>query len=166
MKNAGTGASLRKLPRYKTDWRKICAMLPVYLEDGTNGTVITYLDGTEDAVPNRLCWVLDDLLQYLRSSRAVLAAQSRSVLGKKARRVPLMLSREFCLVPVKGREAIGAYDGMVGYILLQHVQNMVQQKGSTVVQFGDHAAVQVYDQYRTVQANLRRANAVYHYFSA
>lgn len=166
MKNAGTEASLRKLPRYKTDWRQICAIMPVYLDDGINGTVITYLDGTTDAVPNRLCWVLDDLLQYLRSSRAVLIAQSRSVLGKKARRVPLILSRDFCLVPVKGRKTNGANDKILGYILLQHVQNMIPQKGGAVVQFGDHAAVQVHDQYRTVQANLRRAKAVYHCVSA
>ena len=48
------------LPRYKTGWRQICAILPAYLPDGTNGTTITYLDGTMEKIPYRLCWVLND----------------------------------------------------------------------------------------------------------
>lgn len=27
--------SMWRLPRYKTDWRDICALLPAYLSDGT-----------------------------------------------------------------------------------------------------------------------------------
>ena len=82
----------------------------MYLPDGANGTEITYLDGTAEQIDKRLCWVLDDLLFHLRSSTEVLRRQSRMVLGKSARRVPLVLKQEFSLVPVKGREKIGEYD--------------------------------------------------------
>ena len=68
--------------------------MPVYLADGTNGTEITYLDGTAEQMDKRLCWVLNDLLFHLRSSTSVLMRQSRMVLGKTARRVPLVLKKE------------------------------------------------------------------------
>ena len=111
-----------KLPKYKTHWREICAILPVYLPDGINGTEITYLDGTKEHIPKRLCWVLDDILLHLRSSTDVLKKQSRMVLGKTARRVPLVLKKEFSLVPVKGREKVGEYDAVTGYIVLGHAE--------------------------------------------
>ena len=95
--------------------------MPVYLADGTNGTEITYLDGTVEQMDKRLCWVLNDLLFHLRSSTSVLMRQSRMVLGKPARRVPMVLKKEFSLVPVKGRERIGEYDSQTGYVVLNHV---------------------------------------------
>ena len=33
--------------RYCTEWDKICAILPAYLLDGTNGTHIYYIDGND-----------------------------------------------------------------------------------------------------------------------
>jgi hypothetical protein len=45
------------IPRYKRDWQNICALMPSYLEDGTNGTVVTYLDSSTEAVYYRLPWV-------------------------------------------------------------------------------------------------------------
>ena len=72
------------IPRYKRDWRSICALMPSYLDDGTNGTVVTYLDDSTEAVYYRLQWVLDDLLGYMHTSRAVLTKQSKAYLSKGA----------------------------------------------------------------------------------
>lgn len=147
-------------PRYKRDWRQICAILPAYLSDGTNGTEITYLDGTKDYIPNRHCWVLDDLLGYLRSSKAVLTAQSRRLLGDKVYRVPLILCDEFILVPVKGREAIGKYDSLLGYIVLHHVTQVAPDNKKTIIYFGSDVTVTVYDYPRTVRQNIERAKRI------
>ena len=160
MKANGNGAKLLNPPRYKQDWRQICAILPAYLPDGTNGTEITYLDGTKEYIANRLCWVLDDLLGHLRSSKAILTAQSRRLLGDKVYRVPLILCDEFILVPVKGREAIGKYDSLLGYIVLHYVTQIVRDNKKTIIYFGSDVTVTVYDYLRTVRQNIERANMI------
>ena len=144
-----------KLPKYKTHWREICAILPVYLPDGINGTEITYLDGTKEHIPKRLCWMLDDILLHLRSSTDVLKKQSRMVLGKTARRVPLVLKKEFSLVPVKGREKVGEYDAVTGYIVLGHTEKIIGADDDVHVQFTGGANVQVYDNPRTLADKIR-----------
>ncbi|MBQ5701966.1 MAG: hypothetical protein IIV70_00065 [Peptococcaceae bacterium] len=160
MKANGNGAKLLNPPRYKQDWRQICAILPTYLPDGTNGTEITYLDGTKEYIANRLCWVLDDLLGHLRSSKAILTAQSRRLLGDKVYRVPLILCDEFILVPVKGREAIGKYDSLLGYIVLHYVTQLVRDNKKTIIYFGSDVTVTVYDYLRTVRQNIERAKMI------
>ena len=160
MKANGNGAKLLNPPRYKQDWRQICAILPAYLPDGTHGTEITYLDGTKEYIANRLCWVLDDLLGHLRSSKAILTAQSRRLLGDKVYRVPLILCDEFILVPVKGREAIGKYDSLLGYIVLHYVTQLVRDNKKTIIYFGSDVTVTVYDYLRTVRQNIERAKMI------
>ncbi|MBO5140977.1 MAG: hypothetical protein J6B76_10055 [Peptococcaceae bacterium] len=142
------------MPRYKREWQNICALLPAYLDDGTNGTVVTYLDGTAEAVAYRLCWVVDDLLLHLHTSREVLTKRSRMYLGKNARRVPLIASPQLCLVPVKGREALMHNDGTVGYLVLAHVQDVIPRGDTNKVYFTGGTYVTVYDTTRTLWENL------------
>lgn len=148
------------LPRYQTDWQSICAILPAYLPDGTNGTEVCYLDGTRETVGARLCWVLDDLLGYLRTSQAVLARQSRKLLGARARRVPLVLHEQFCLVPVKGRVILGANDSTLGYVVLHHVRQVTPEPDGTCITFTGGLTVKVRDRGRTVWESVRRAKLV------
>ncbi|MBQ2036266.1 MAG: hypothetical protein II218_10195 [Peptococcaceae bacterium] len=134
--------------------------MPVYLADGTNGTEITYLDGTVEQMDKRLCWVLNDLLFHLRSSTSVLMRQSRMVLGKTARRVPLVLKKEFSLVPVKGRERIGEYDSQTGYAVLCHIQSLVQEGNRLFIRFKGGAEVRVYDNARILMKKIRNTRNV------
>lgn len=145
------------IPRYKRDWQTICALLPAYLENGTNGTVVTYLDGTTETVPYRLQWVLDDLLLYLHTGRAALVKQSRIYLGRNARRVPLIASQAFCLVPVKGREALLRNDGSTGYIVLNYVEDVIPRGNANSVYFTGGTDITVYDTTRTLWENLNLA---------
>ncbi len=142
------------IPRYKREWRSICALLPAYLHDGTNGTMVTYLDGSDEAVGYRIPWVLDDLLGYLRTSRAVLTRQSKAYLGKQARRVPLIASEEFSLVPVKGRDELAKGDGTVGYIVMEHVADVIPRGAVNTVYFQGGAGITVLDTTRTLWGNL------------
>ena len=134
--------------------------MPVYLADGTNGTEITYLDGTAEQMDKRLCWVLNDLLFHLKSSTSVLTRQSRMVLGKTARRVPLVLKQEFSLVPVKGRERIGEYDSQTGYAVLCHIQSLVQEGNRLFIRFKGGAEVRVYDNARILMKKIRNTRNV------
>lgn len=160
MKGNGRGERLLNPPRYKQEWRKICAILPAYLPDGTNGTEITYIDGTVEQVEYRLCWVLDDVLGHLKSSKAILEKQSKSILGRNARRVPLILCPDFALAPVKGREAVGEHDSTVGYIVLRYVQKIMPADGGTEVYFSGKVTLQVLDRPQTLWANIQTAEKI------
>ena len=142
------------MPRYKQEWRNICALLPAYLEDGTNGTVVTYLDSSTEAVAYRLQWVVDDLLLHLHTDRAALIKRSRTYLGRNARRVPLIASSELCLVPVKGREALLRNDGSTGYVALDHVADVIPRGKENRVYFTGGTYITVYDTTRTLWENL------------
>ena len=142
------------VPRYKREWQNICAMLPAYLEDGTNGTKVTFLDSKEEHVRYRLQWVLDDLLGSLCTSRAILTKQSQRYLGKNARRVPLIASAELALVPVKGRVALGSNDATTGYVVMRHVEDVIPQGKENIIFFTGDTHIRVQDSTRTLWANL------------
>lgn len=143
------------MPRYKYDWHKICAILPVYLRDGTNGTQIIYDGGTCETVPNRVQWVLDDLLGYLHTSREVLVHQCKQYMSKDARRVPLIVSEEFSLMPVKGREELCKGDSTVGYIVTKKLMYFVSGEGKRMAYFIGGGCVEVLDTQRTLSANMK-----------
>ena len=112
--------------RYCTDWDKICAILPAYLVDGTNGTLIYYSDGTYDVLRHRIIWVLDDLLEYMLTSKAILEHHSiRWMGGIDRRRVPLVVNDTFCLVPVTCRMAQRRNDGSTGYVVLRYIYDVL-----------------------------------------
>ena len=151
-----------QLPRYQTDWQSICALLPTYLPDGENGSRILFADGSSETVAARLSWVLEDLLRGRRSSKQVLAQQSNLALQKlheqPRRRLPLLLSADFCLVPVKARQPQSRHHGADGYVVFSAVQKVAaqpDQAGSMLTLAG--SACPVLDTPRTVQANLRLA---------
>ena len=81
--------------------------------------------------------------------------QSRMVLGKTARRVPLVLKQEFSLVPVKGREKIGKCDSQTGYAVLGHIQSLVQEGNCLFIRFKGGAEVRVYDNTRILMKKIR-----------
>ena len=118
-----------QLPRYRQQWRNICAILPVYLPDGTNGCRIVYDDGTDEHIGARLSWVLDDLLGHRCSSRAVLQKQSQRMsdsagMAHHQRRLPLLLGDVLCLVPVKARRPYSRSHAADGYVVLSQVKGV------------------------------------------
>ena len=150
------------LPEYKRRWGDVCAIMPAYLDNGVNGTEVTYLDGSVEQVGHRLVWVLDDLLGYLRSSKTILSKQSCRVLHGKdceGRRVPLVLSPRFNLLPVKGREARG-HDDQMGYLVLYHMKTFMPSGKGTVVQFDNQVTLDVYDSTHTFSKNVEKTQRV------
>lgn len=150
------------MPRYKREWQTVCAVLPAYLADGTNGTMITYADATTEAVPYRIGWVVEDLLSALGASRAVLTKQSQAYLGRHARRVPLCTMQGLCLVPVKSRIPMSRSDAATGYVVLCHVTDVLCVAHTNRVYFGTCCYVTVYDTIRTLWHNLNRAKTLNH----
>ncbi len=144
-------------PRYKAQWQQICAITPEFLYNGTNGTIITYIDGSKDAIENRINWVVDDLLRYQRSSLPELVKHSRAYLGKKARRVPLVLSETFTLMPIKAREIHSKNEGAVGYVVMSHVQDIVADEKSNIIRCTNGVEVRALDYPEVLANNFRLA---------
>ena len=112
-------------PRYQTDWRQVCAIVPTYLPDGQNGCVVYYIDGSSDVCAHRVEWVLDNILDYLHTSKHILHSQSVAWMGGTTRRrVPLIAHPDFCLVPVNCRSSVRRNDSCTGYVVLRHISKV------------------------------------------
>jgi hypothetical protein len=166
------------LPRYKRQWRQICALMPVYLHDGTNGCAIYYEDGSDEYIKARLVWVLNDLLGYFQTNREIMQNQTRQWLGsKKYRRLPLVVNGDFCLVPVHARKTSSRNHGNGGYVVLRHVQDVapaeiwldeawqdeawpVGYDCTKVLVRMDGQSIEVGDRIRTLRRNLTLAAAL------
>lgn len=154
------------LPRYKREWHNICALLPAYLPDGCNGSMILYEDGGTEEIKASLSWLLDDLLDYLRSNKAVLQQQSSEIavqMGKRnKRRLPLILNEAFLLLPVKARATFNRYHGVDGYVVLPKVANITEQNGKDgcKICFTNQVKLEVLDNMRTLKNNTILAKEI------
>lgn len=157
------------LPRYKREWHNICALLPAYLPDGCNGSMILYEDGSEEEVKASLSWLLDDLLDYLRSNKAVLQQQSSEIavqMGKRnKRRLPLILNEAFLLLPEKARATFNRYHGVDGYVVLPKVANITEQNGKDgcKICFTNQLELEVLDNLYTLRGNMALAAKMQEY---
>ena len=157
------------LPRYKRGWRDICALLPAYLPDGCNGSMILYEDGGVEEIKASLSWLLDDLLDYLRSNKAVLQQQSSEIavqMGKRnKRRLPLILNEAFLLLPVKARATFNRYHGVDGYVVLPKVANITEQNGKDgcKICFTNQLELEVLDNLYTLRGNMALAAKMQEY---
>lgn len=157
------------LPRYKREWHNICALLPAYLPDGCNGSMILYEDGGTEEIKASLSWLLDDLLDYLRSNKAVLQQQSSEIavqMGKRnKRRLPLILNEAFLLLPVKARATFNRYHGVDGYVVLPKVANITEQNGKDgcKICFTNQVKLEVLDNLYTLRGNMALAAKMQEY---
>ncbi len=150
-----------KMPRYKRDWKAVCAMIPKYLSDGANGTVIYYIDGTTEEYPNRLQWVLDDWLGYWGSSTQLLRKKSAEYLGcKTVKRVPLVVDKACCLLPVKARDSFSKNHGNMGYVVMEYVYSAEETDGKTTVQLAGGQSIILLEHVRTLRKNRRLGMAL------
>ena len=157
------------LPRYKREWRDICALLPAYLPDGANGSYILYEDGSVEQVNFSFSWVLDHLFAYLHSNKQLLQRQSRRITAQmgnqRGRRLPLILSKDFCLVPIRVRLTSSPYHEANGYVRLNKVEDFSEQKGKSgcKIWFTNQLELEVLDNLYTLRGNMALAAKMQEY---
>lgn len=158
-------AQEQTINKYKLDWQKICLFEPAYLPTGVNGCRIYYDDGVIDEIPARINWVLDDWAAYLNTSIDILQKQTRNWLGEgNWRKMPLVLNRHFCLVPVRCRRPLRHNDGAVGYAVLQKIK-LVQELRDNTAALHFHTIkqpIQIVDSRRCVTQNIALGWAMVH----
>ncbi len=147
--------------RYKARRCNICALLPVYLPDGTNGSQIYYMDGSVEQSVARVSWVLEDWLSHWHSSKPLLQRQSRRLLEQLGRpqqkRLPLLFAPDFALMPVKARQPQShshAADGYVVYNLIATIAKNKEGPGC-IIWLKNGQELLALDSLRTLQTNLQ-----------
>lgn len=150
-----------QIPRYKTEGQQICALFPAYLSDGTNGSQLYYMDGSIEQSRARLSWVLEDWLSHWHSSKPLLQRRSRRLLEQLGRsqqnRLPLLLTPDFALMPVKARQPktrSHAADGYVVYNMVVAVEKNKDGAGSIIL-LKNGQQLFVLDSLRTLRENLQ-----------
>lgn len=154
-----------QMPRYKTHWRNICAILPVYLSDGSNGSQVLFDAGSVEYVQARLSWVLNDFFSQWCSSKALFLQRSQWILQQLGypyrRRLPLLVAEDLVLVPVKVRQPLSRNHGADGYVVLSKVIHISAKENGTAIILKNQNSIQVLDSLRTMRQNLKLAMALH-----
>ena len=101
----------------------LLGFFPVTTEQGGNDTELWLRDGRKICVPKKTKTVLKDLAQVFAKDISLVKRQAGQVLGYK-RDLPLLLTPELILIPVKVREASFKDQGTVGYCFYRGVETV------------------------------------------
>ncbi len=163
-----------EVPTWQQQWKQICAILPMYLPDDINGTIIYYDDAPPEIVYSTCGYVVEQLMQYLMTSSTILQKRSAQLLGvKDMRRTPMMHSCGLCLMPVKSRKPRSKSDAASGYVVMGKINATYSVKKerrpdtvrmtdlpehypdtATIIAFDSGLKLKVMDSRRTVNSNL------------
>jgi len=147
--------------RYRTECYQVCALLPIYLAGEINGSQMCYMDGSTELIDKPVNWVLDDWLLPLRSNKSLLRQQSCRMLKQlgqpKRRRLPLFLTPDFGLMPVKARQPQNRYHGADGYVLYTMIAKIKKNKDSagSIIFLKNGQRLLVLDSVRALRENLQ-----------
>jgi hypothetical protein len=101
----------------------LLGFFPVTTEQGGNDTELWLRDGRKICVPKKTKTVLKDLAQVFAKDLSLVKRQAGQVLGYK-RELPLLLTLDLVLIPVKVREASFKDQGTVGYCFYRGVETV------------------------------------------
>lgn len=108
----------------------LLGFFPVTTENGGNDTELWLSDGSKICVPRKTKTVLSDLAKVFAKDICLVKRQAGQVLGYK-RDLPLLLTADLVLVPLKVREAEFKDQGTVGYCIYQGVDTVQPLKEGT-----------------------------------
>lgn len=103
---------------------RLLGFFPITTENGGNDTELWLSDGRKICVSRKTKTVLSDLAKVFAKDICLVKRQAGQVLGYK-RDLPLLLTMDLVVIPVKVREARFKDQGTIGYCLYQGV-DMVQ----------------------------------------
>ena len=139
-----------KEPDYMLHWPYIMAITPYYDEANRTCNRIYYIDGSTAEYPCRCDQILEHLAVVLRTSlevirrRAVVlcdeeeeekadgetGTENAEEICKELRKMPLVMVKDFTLIPVKCRSELVRNSGTLGYVVLRYVQRVKRLPGS------------------------------------
>ena len=101
----------------------LVGFFPVTSENGGNDTELWLSDGRKICVTKKTKSVLNDLAKFFAKDISLVKRQAGYVLGYK-RELPLLLTADLVLIPVKVRQATFKDQGTLGYCIFQGVETV------------------------------------------
>ncbi len=128
---------MRVTEQYITRWHHIVAITPYYRANGRTGSLVHYADGRTERYPYRCEWLVEQLAKYFFTTTELAKERAKAMFdGADVRKVPLALQPDFCLVPLKSRNAERKGHGTAGYVVLQQIKRLQHAPdGNTMLYF-------------------------------
>jgi len=140
-------------------WRWVAAVVPYYYAGGRTACRVHYVDGKTESVLASSERLLERWLGYYGTTSKVMQERAEKLLaGEQQRRLPLVVNRDVCLVPLKCRELEGRNTGTLGYFNLNTIYYVIdlEEYGSMVFLFDGHKGIRIPQKKSTVEIQMRR----------
>lgn len=135
--------------------KEIVAIIPVYLQNIGNGTIVYTIDEGAWEIPKTIKTVIRQLCEYFHLDLKV----SRNYYGKILNIkniVPLVLNDDYIFSPVKTRKPFTKNDGSTGYINVKYIDEIIETGDGTEIKMGDYTIKSLYSK-ATVNKNINNA---------
>ncbi|OWZ83240.1 competence protein ComK [Natranaerobius trueperi] len=136
---------------------KVSAIMPVYM--GGNKTKLIYDNSEEEIVPKALPSVIKRNLKHIGCEYHTLVKYYASYIEKK-QGVPLPISKDVVLMPVKVRKPIGKSDGAMGYINYHHIKEFKKRGSDTIITLKNGIEITCLQTFNSVKLSYSNASIV------
>ena len=142
-------------------WGEIALLQPIYQDNGKNGCIVYYCDGSYDKVRNSCATVRARMAKMysVNIKEAEKAARAYKEYNRR-RAVSVQLHEHCTLVPVVCRKAQRRNSGTLGYLVLERLYECTPaENGRTLLKFSEtHKGVEIQQHFDTVQKQLLLAH--------
>lgn len=134
----------------------MCGFLPVYGDDGSNGTIILFKEKQSRWDRRKLRTILAGLARVYQKDLRLIRAKGKELGGQKTMN-PLPISPDIILVPFRTRKPVGKDDGAVGYIFRSAIKEIRFNEDATEVVLKDGQAIRILEGLATAKRHFHRA---------
>lgn len=143
---------------------KIIYFIPSY-EKNTGSVTKVMAESGEETTANIKC---KSYFNRICREHAVDSFASKSKYGKltgSVNCVPIPLTSDILLIPIKVRKPIAKSDGAMGYVNFHQIKDCIEAKtGEVQVKFKNDKSLRVISSYKTLQKNIRAASIIHDYY--
>lgn len=104
----------------------LAGLIPVYTDDGANGTRFIFLNNESFDSQMRLATHVEQLAKTFQKDISLIRDLSYEITGQRTM-VPLPISSELILVPFIFRQNIGKNDGRIGYFIFNTIKRVFKK---------------------------------------
>ena len=139
-------------------WSRFAAVVPYYKDNGRTASIVYYRDGSRDFTDARCERVLEELAVYWKLTLDGLQRRPEQLCqNKNRRRMPLVLTENISLIPLKCREENYRNTGTLGYWMkssMYHVQ--ILPDGTTLILlYKEHKGIAIPQRWETVMQQIK-----------
>lgn len=134
----------------------LCAILPRYEQDGSNGTDILFEDGSRINHKRKVRAVIKELASLYQKDLTLIREHAAKALGQKTM-LPISITPGITLVPFKVRKPIGQNDGAIGYVFESAVVKLYKAEKGSLIKLKGGFEVSVFENIKTANRHIENA---------